>query len=113
MADTYEKDSCIRGYHVYKSTWIAMMGEMLACERDPRNQHDRYTVSVKKGNTTVGHLPKKISKLCSLFIRRGGSIQCLVNGSRRYSSDLPQGGLEIPCKLIFKGNTTEIKHLLH
>ena len=42
MADTYEKDSCIRGYHVYKSTWIAMMGEMLACERDPRNQDTQF-----------------------------------------------------------------------
>ena len=26
---------------------------------------------------------------------------CLVNGSRKYSSDLPQGGLEIPCILKF------------
>ena len=35
------------------------------------------------------------------FIRRGGSITCTVNGSRRYSADLPQGGLELPCKLMF------------
>ena len=26
---------------------------------------------------------------------------CRVNGSRRYSSDLPQGGLEVPCILTF------------
>ena len=24
-----------------------------------------------------------------------------MNGSRRYSADLPQGGLEVPCFLIF------------
>ena len=52
---------------------------------------------------TVGHVrPKKdFCHICSIFIRRGGSIVCVVNGSRRYSSDLPQGGLKIPCILKF------------
>jgi len=42
-----------------------------------------------------------ISPLCSVFIRRSGSITCVVDGLRRYSADLPQGGLELPCKLLF------------
>ena len=50
---------------------------------------------------TVGHIPRIISALCFVFIRRGGTIKCIVNGSRRYSADLIQGGLEIPCLLIF------------
>jgi len=29
-------------------------------------------------------------------------LNCVVTGLRKYSSDLPQGGLEIPYKLIFK-----------
>ena len=33
----------------------------------------------------------------------GDTIDCFVSGSRRHSSDLPQGGLEVPCKLVFKG----------
>ena len=49
----------------------------------------------------VGHVPRKISAICSLFIRRGGVIRCIISGRRRYSSDLPQGGLEIPCILVF------------
>ena len=49
----------------------------------------------------VGHVPRKFSAICSIFIRRGGSIVCIVSGSRRYSSNLPQGGLEIPCILKF------------
>ena len=49
-----------------------------------------------------------MSAVCSLFLRRNGSIVCQVNGSRRYSSVLPQGGLEIPCKLIFTGNLSKI-----
>ena len=42
--------------------------------------------------------------VCSIFIRKGGSILCLTTGSRRFSSDLRQGGLEIPCILVFRGN---------
>ena len=30
-----------------------------------------------------------------------GFIKCTVTGHRCYSSDLPQGGLEVPCKLTF------------
>ena len=44
-----------------------------------------------------------ISFDCAVFIRLGGIINCKVEGNQRYSSDLPQGGMEIPCKLIFKG----------
>ena len=54
----------------------------------------------------IGHVPRKISALCSLFIRRGGVLKCCVDGSRRYSADLPQGGMEIPCKLIFSTKST-------
>ena len=68
--EEYEVDSCVRGYHVYKSTWDATVGERLTCVRDPGNQFDRYAVAVnQESSTTVGHLPKKISKLCSLFLR--------------------------------------------
>lgn len=31
------------------------------------------------------------------------------NGPRRYSADLPQGGLEIPCVLTFKGMPKDIE----
>ena len=38
-----------------------------------------------------------------MFIDQGGDITCVVTGNRRYSSDLVQGGLEIPCSIIFRG----------
>ena len=34
-----------------------------------------------------------------MFLRRVGIISCRVTGGKRYSEDLPQGGLEVPCKL--------------
>ena len=90
----------VRGYHEYQHIWDGAVGETLQCHRKDGNVHNPYAVSVKKGSTIVGHAPKKLSCLCSLFLRRGGNICCEVTGLRCYSSDLPQGGLEIPCNLI-------------
>ena len=83
----------------------------MICEREPENASDRYAVAVKKEGTIIGHLPRKLSWVCSLFLRRGGAIKCTVTGRRRYSADLPQGGLEVPCSLLFKGSPEEIKKL--
>ena len=67
----------------------------------PTNSADRYVVAILKEETIIGHLPRKISKVCSLFLRRDGSIRCKVTGSRRYCSYPPQGGLAIPSSLQF------------
>ena len=61
-----------------------------------------------KGSTVVGHLPRAISAVCSLLLSRNGTISCKVTSTRRKSSDLPQGGLEIPCKQIFAGASRDI-----
>ena len=105
--------SCIRGYHVYGKVWMAVMGEELLCERELENVVDRYAIAVKKldSGITVGHLPKKISRVCGMFTQRGGKITATVTGRRRYSSDLVQGGLEIPCDLTFNGEKEEILQL--
>ena len=102
MEEEFQRPCCIRGYHIYQEVWTAAVGEELICERETHNSHDRYAVAVKRTGVIIGHLPRKLSKLCSLFLRRGGSIICTVSGGRRYSHDLPQGGLEIPCTLHFK-----------
>ena len=39
----------------------------------------------------------------SIYYRLGGIIDYIVEGIRCYSSDLPQGGIEIPWKLFFEG----------
>ena len=70
---------------------------------EPTNTIDQYAVAVIRSGLVVGHLPKTISRVCSLFLRRGGTIYCIVTNTRRYSADLPQGGLEIPCTLHFEG----------
>ena len=102
----------MRGYHVYKDIWGAAVGEELDCTQERGNLRDAYAIAVVRNGRTVGHLPRKLCRLCGLFIRRGGSISCSVSGRRRYSSDLPQGGLEIPCVLVFKGESKEINKLI-
>ncbi len=95
----FSVESMVRGYHVYKDVWVAADGQLLQCRRETSNGHDPFAVAVIRDGTIVGHLPRKQSAVCSLFMRRHGTITCGVNGSRRYSSDLPQGGLEVPCIL--------------
>ena len=108
--EEHQRPSCIRGYHVYKQVWTAI-GEIFSCVRETSNSVDRYAVAVLKEDVVIGHLPKKISKVCSLFLRRGGSIHCQVTGTRQYSADLTQGGLEIPCELLFKAKAKEIEKI--
>ena len=103
--DVYVIQSKIRGYHVYKNVWEASIGERLSCSKEVNNVHDPYCVGVVRSGVTVGHVPQEISAVCSLFLDHHGTIACEVIGSRQFSTDLPQGGLEIPCKLTFRGPT--------
>ena len=72
--EVYEVMSCVRGYHIYQLIWDASIGEMLRCENDSHNLHDRYVISVMKDKITVGYLPRKLSRMSSLFLRRGGKF---------------------------------------
>ena len=77
-----------------------MEGTKPACAREPCNIHDRYTVAVKRRRIIIGHLPQKLLRLCSLFLRWKGTIFRTVTGARRYLEDLPQGSLEVLCTLF-------------
>ena len=110
--EVFKRESCIRGYHVYKAVWEPELGEELQCRRERVNAQDMYAIAVIKDTNVVGHLPRKISRICSLFIRRGGTLTCRVTGARKYSSDLQQGGMEIPCIIFFRGDPSEVKKLV-
>ncbi len=103
----FEFDSHIRGYHVYRDVWTPAISEVLPRSRETTNGHDPFAVMVTKSGAVVGHLPRKISSICSSFLRKGGSLSSKVTGSHQYSSDLIQGGMEIPC--IQTGNETLIE----
>ena len=75
---------CIRGYHIYGEVWTAVMGEELLCERKLGNVVDRYAIAVKKPDSgvTVGHLRKKISRVCSSL---AGPDHYFLQGAIAYS----------------------------
>ena len=91
---TFEIDSCIRGYHANGVIWTPSVGELLSCERKMANTEDPYAVAVRR-RSTVDHVPRRMSAACVLFLEREGTISCTVTGSRRFSADLPQGGLHL------------------
>ena len=73
-----------------KSTWPnPSQDNELMCEREVGNAHDTHAVAIKDClQLWDTFLETKISKVSSIFIRSGGTIQCRVNGHRRYSADL-------------------------
>ena len=46
MEESFKRNCCIRGYHIYKEVWEAAVGELLVCEREPENASDQYAVAV-------------------------------------------------------------------
>ena len=51
--ETFEAESCIRGYHTYSALWVATAGEQLQCVQERRNAKDPYAVAVLNGSDIV------------------------------------------------------------
>ena len=66
----------MRGYYAYKDVWAAVHGEELPCQSEVGNWFDSFAVAIMRDETVIGHKPKKISSVCSLYLCRGGSIVC-------------------------------------
>ena len=80
-----------------------MLGEILPCTRELGNTHNIFAVKVTKDGETVGHVLRRLARPARFS--NGGVISCeVIDPNRRYSRDLAQGGLEIPCKFKFQGN---------
>ena len=58
--ETFERELCVRGYHVYQRIWTAAVGEVLHCEREPTNSRDTLWLSnIRALNVRKpGHLRK-------------------------------------------------------
>ena len=69
--------------------WVGSgIGEILSCSREGGNREDHFAVAVQKSSAMVGQVPRRISCVCSLFLRQGGTIVCTVTASKRQSVDL-------------------------
>ena len=83
--DSFDLASSVRRYNVYQQLWNPQPGETLNCRRERNNREDFYAVAVMKSEEVVGHVPRFLSCIVSLFLRRGGSVTCRVSGYRQYS----------------------------
>ena len=61
----------MRGYYVYKDIWATVVGEELPCQREDGNRANPFAVAVVRGEAIIGHVPKKILSVCSLYLRKG------------------------------------------
>ena len=67
----FQVPSVIRGYHVYRHKRSPVTGEELTCLREEGNDKDLYAVAVtKSGSSIVGHVPRRISAACALFLQK-------------------------------------------
>ena len=48
VRSVYEKESVVRGHHIYKASWTPSIGEELPVQREDGNQHDDHAVAVMK-----------------------------------------------------------------
>ena len=78
-------DCCIRRYHVSKEMREAAAGEVLECMRELHSIQGQYAVTVKKKKTgtIMGHLPRRLSGVCSFFLRRGSTMSFTVTGGEK------------------------------
>ena len=57
MESEFAVESCVRGTMSTKNLWDASVGEEMPCEW--------YAVAVMRRSAIVGHVPRKISAVCS------------------------------------------------
>ncbi len=103
----YKFSSVVRGFHVYRDIWCPQIGEILLCEQDLDNKHDKNAVSVVRDDVTVGHVPREHAKIFRFFMKRGGQISCQVTGNEPNLGC----GLEIPADYLFRGTDKDLKAL--
>ena len=76
--EEFEVSSVATGYHIYKENWTPFVTEHLELKREGGNDKDRYAVAVLRNINAVGHIPRRISAACSLFIQRIGASSTLL-----------------------------------
>ena len=59
LLTSFEIDSTVVGFHVYRNNWEPVIGEVLKTCMEPQNAVHKYAVAVVDNeNNVIGHLPK-------------------------------------------------------
>ena len=102
MESCYTFTAAVRGYHYYRKTWKPKENE-LRCLHEEGNPYDRFAIkTVTSEGTTVGHLPREISRITKFFMDRGAVVSVQLTSRHYRRSPLVQGGMEIACLVTVK-----------
>ena len=113
MASDYEFfiQASIRGYHAYFANATVYIGEVMDCDMEPENDHDKYAVAVRNTEEKmVGHIPVELSKIFHKFLSKHGRIEaeCI---SCRFNAG--QGkGLELAIDFRLVGNAHYLRKVV-
>ena len=104
-------ESSVRGYYAYFKYSAVSVGELMMCEIEENNDHDKYAVAVKnESGQIVGHVPIEISKIMCKFIRDCGEVEVECIGHRY---NVSQGkGPEIPVDYRLLGNQQYLQRVV-
>ena len=63
--------------------WTPFVGAKLECQREETNEQDPHVVVMRKRTAgcrtkVVGHVPRRISAACTLFLQRSGNVNCTI-----------------------------------
>ena len=90
---------------MYNKDWKPRIDEVLSAVHEQNNLYDRYAIAAQKklpgrlGPSTIGHLPKKISRFTRFIIHYEATVTVRVISDNHRRSPLIQRGLEIPVEV--------------
>ena len=100
-------DSAICGYHYYRKCWSPKIEENLICSHKRNNTFDKSAIKTcKEDGEIVSHLPNELSCTLKFLLDRGAKISAVLISTHYRRSPLVQGGMEIPCKVMFEMSLT-------
>ena len=66
-------NSYTRGFHAYKQNWDRVLGRRYTGTTEEKNEHDKYALAEVNDDEVVGHIPLRLSKIMSMFLKLTGS----------------------------------------
>ena len=103
---SYEIESFIMGYHVYKTNWTPVVGEKLTGVMESNNLIDEYAVGVKRSDESiVGHLPLgksgKFAKTIFYFLKANTKHSCVIKILGKAINGDDGLVMKVHCRLLF------------
>lgn len=103
-------EATVLGYHAYLDNASVRIGEILACEMELNNSHDKYAVAVKnQDGNLIGHVPKELSRLFNKLLKDYGELEAECIGNRFNAGK--GNGVEIPVDYRFVTNDSYLTKL--